>query len=124
MSNLSIPSVYSLLSDLEQAALKSADARVQAFGAAMSNALSAFKSAVPGLAAAFVNAGIAELAKAEPIFGLLIPAEAIVDPAVSGLAASLESLLLNGTGTETGAGAVSTAAVTQTGGNQTVPQAE
>ncbi len=79
MSNPSLTSVYGLLSNLEQAALKSADARVQAFGAAMSNALTAFKSAVPGLAAAFVNAGIAELAKAEPVFGLLIPAEAIVD---------------------------------------------
>lgn len=95
MSNtLSLNSVYVLLSNLEQAALKSADARVQAFGASMSTALVAFKDAVPGLAASFVNAGIAELARAEPIFGILIPAEVVIDPAVSGLAGMLENLLL------------------------------
>ncbi len=109
-TTLTIPSVYGLLSDLEQAALKSADARVQAFGASMSNALAAFKDAVPGLAATFVNAGIAELAKAEPVFNLLVPAEIIVDPAVSGLAAMLENLLLPA------------AAVTAVAGSQTVPQ--
>ena len=111
MSNtLTIPSVYGLLSDLEQAALKSADARVQAFGASMSNALAAFRDAVPGLAAAFVNAGIAELAKAEPVFTLLIPAETVVDPAVSGLAAMLENMLLPAT------------TVIAAAGSQTVPQ--
>ncbi len=96
MSNLTVNSVYSLLQNLEQAALKSSDARVQAFGASMSTALAAFKDAVPGLAAAFVNAGIAELARAEPIFGLLVPAEMVIDPAVSGLAATFENLILGG----------------------------
>ena len=115
MSNtLTIPSVYGLLSDLEQAALKSADARVQAFGASMSNALAAFRDAVPGLATTFVNAGIAELAKAEPVFNLLVPAETIVDPAVSGLAAMLENMLLPA--------ATPTAPVTAPAGSQTVPQ--
>lgn len=105
MSNtLNLNSVYRLLSNLEQAGLKSADAHVQAFGASMSNTLAAFRAAVPGLAAAFVNAGIAELAKAEPVFGLLIPAEAIIDPAVSGLAATLEGMLLDGS-TATGTAA-------------------
>jgi hypothetical protein len=118
MSNpLTVNSVYSLLSNLEQAALKSADAHVQAFGASMSNTLTAFRAAVPGLAAAFVNAGIAELARAEPVFGLLIPAEAIIDPAVSGLAASLEGMLLNGAG----AGATPVAVTAE---GQTRPQAE
>ena len=97
MSNaLTVNSVYTLLSNLEQAALKSADARVQAFGSSMSTALAAFKDAVPGLATAFVNTGINELAKAEPIFGLLVPAEVVIDPAVSGLASMLENLLLGG----------------------------
>ena len=98
MADLSVNSVYALLSNLEQAALKSTDAHVQAFGASMSNALTAFKAAVPGLAAAFVNAGIAELARAEPVFGLLVPAEVVIDPAVSGLAATFENLLLGGGG--------------------------
>ena len=90
--------VYTFLGSLEQAALKSTDAHVQAFGASMSNALVAFKDAVPGLAATFVNIGIAEAAKAEPIFGLLIPAEAVIDPAVSGFASLFEGMLL-GSGT-------------------------
>ncbi len=94
MSNLNIQSVHALLQNLEQAALKSADSRVQAFGATMTQALLAFRDAVPALAATFVNTGIAELAKAEPIFGILIPAEVVIDPAVSGLAAMLENLLL------------------------------
>ena len=94
MSNLNIQSVHTLLQNLEQAALKSADSRVQAFGATMTHALAAFRDAVPALAATFVNTGIAELAKAEPIFGILIPAEVVIDPAVSGLAGMLENLLL------------------------------
>jgi len=98
MSNSNISSVYALLQNLEQAAMKSADAKVQAFGAAMSASLNAFRAAVPGLAAQMVNAGIAELARAEPVFGLLIPAEVVIDPAVSGLAATFESMLLHGGG--------------------------
>ncbi len=94
MSNPSLNSVYAVLQSLEQAALKSTDAHVQAFGAALSNALTAFKDAVPGLAVTFVNAGIAELVQAEPVFGLLIPAEAIIDPAVSGLTRTFEDFLL------------------------------
>jgi len=96
MSNLNIQSVHALLQSLEQAALKSGDGRVQAFGTTMTHALAAFRDAVPALAATFVNTGIAELAKAEPIFGILIPAEVVIDPAVSGLAGMLENLLLGG----------------------------
>jgi hypothetical protein len=91
---ISIPSVYSLLTDLEQAAAKSSDPRVQAFGAAMSNAITAFREAVPGLAVAFTNAAIAEAAKAEPVLSVLIPAEALIDPAVSGFASMFENMLL------------------------------
>jgi hypothetical protein len=95
MSNaISVSSVYALLLSLEQSALKSSDARVQAFGASMSNSLIALRDAVPGLAALFVNAGIAKLAEAEPLFAILIPAEGVIDPAVSGLAAALENMLL------------------------------
>jgi len=94
MSN--IHSVYTLLQNLEQAALKSADAKVQAFGTAMSASLTAFRAAVPGLAAQMVNAGIAELARVEPVFGLLVPAEVVIDPAVSGLVATFEGMLLHG----------------------------
>ncbi len=97
MSNPAVTSVYALLQNLEKAALGSADARVQAFGASMTHALGAFRDAVPGLAVAFVNAGIARLAEAEPVFGLLIPAEVVIDPAVSGLASMLETFLLHGT---------------------------
>ncbi len=115
-SLLSIGGVYSLLSSLEQAAMKSTDARVQAFGASMSNSLSAFKDAVPGLAAALVNAGIDAMATSEPIFKILIPAEAVIDPAVSGLASVLEGMLLPSS-------ASTPATVTTTGtGGATVPQ--
>lgn len=89
-----LASIYNTLVSFEQAALKSSDANVQAFGAAMSNGITAFRAAVPGLAAVFVNTGIAEAAKAEPIFGLLIPAEGIIDPAVSGFATMFENMLL------------------------------
>jgi hypothetical protein len=94
MSSLNLNFVYSLLTNLEQSALKSTDARVQAFGASMSNTLTAFKDAVPGLAVAFTNAAIAEAAKAEPVLSVLIPAEALIDPAVSGFASMFENMLL------------------------------
>lgn len=94
MTALNLATIGTTLTTYEQAALKSSDVHVQAFGAALSNAITAFRAAVPGLAATFVNVGIAELAKAEPIFGILIPMEGIIDPAASGLAATLEGLFL------------------------------
>jgi hypothetical protein len=116
--SFSLNSVIGYLQSLEQSALASSDPNIKAFGAAVSNMLtagedviSAARAIVPATAAMVVNAGIGALATAEPVFGILVPAETIIDPAVSGLAGVLENILLPTISTST------LAAV-----SQTVPQ--
>lgn len=100
-TNLNLSSIGEYVANLEKTALASADPDIQALGAAATNVVASFgelmnkaRAVAPKAAALVVNAGIGELAKTDPVFGILIPAEAIIDPAVSGLTAAAENLLL------------------------------
>ncbi len=88
--------VYAFLKSLETAALNSANAEVKAFGQAMTDAVGKFEAAVPGLATEAVNAGIAALTAKEPIFSILVPLESVIDPLVSGVAQTFETMLIKG----------------------------
>jgi len=97
---------------LETAMLASTNADLQNVGAKITTLLAAgedvvtaLRGAAGPLAAQFVNAGIGALAAAEPAFGLLIPAEGIIDPTVSGLTTAVENMLLGAPAAPSGSNA-------------------
>lgn len=93
-----ISAFYAQVKAIEAAALASTVPEIKALATSGAAFASDIKAAVGPLAALAANAAIDSVAKAEPVFGILVPLEAVIDPMVSGVATTLEGAILNGFG--------------------------